>query len=161
MIILLMGVSGSGKTTVGRLLASELGWDFLDADDYHPRTNVEKMSRGEPLTDEDRRPWLETLQKLILKARAEGKDAVLGCSALKRSYREELVVHADTVKLVYLRGSYDLIRRRMQGRSHHFMKADMLKSQFKALEEPAGGIAVDVDDTPENIVKNIRAALSI
>ena len=125
MVIILMGVSGSGKTTIGRRLADELGWKFYDGDDYHPRANVEKMARGVPLDDDDRAPWLESLRDLIRSCLARGESAVLACSALKRSYRQHLLID-ESVKLVYLKGDYELIEDRLEGRRGHFMKPEML-----------------------------------
>ncbi|PYS80122.1 MAG: gluconate kinase, partial [Acidobacteria bacterium] len=134
MVIILMGVSGSGKTTIGRRLADELGWKFYDGDDFHPRANVEKMAHGVPLDDEDRAPWLESLRDLIRSCLVRGESAVLACSALKRSYRQYLLID-ENVMLVYLKGDYELIEERLEGRSEHFMKPKMLDSQFDALEE--------------------------
>jgi gluconokinase len=155
MVIVLMGVSGSGKTTVGRGLADALGWAFYDGDDFHPRSNVEKMARGEPLDDEDRAPWLERLRELIRACLARGESAVVACSALKRSYREYLLID-DAVKLVYLKGDYELIEDRLENRRGHFMKPDMLDSQFAALEEPRRGLTVDISLPPEKIIEIVR-----
>jgi gluconokinase len=160
MIILLMGVSGAGKTTVGRLLARELGWQFADADDFHSPANIAKMARGEPLTDADREPWLASLTATIRKWRDASQDAVLACSALKEKYRETLMAGAD-VKLVYLRGSFDLIEARLSERHGHYMRPQMLQSQFTALEEPTDAIVVDVDGTPAEIVDGVLARLQL
>ena len=155
-----MGVSGSGKTTVGRGLADELGWKFYDGDDFHPRANVEKMAHGVPLNDDDRAPWLESLRDLIRSCLGRGESAVLACSALKRSYREYLLID-ENVKLVYLKGDYELIEERLEGRSGHFMKPKMLDSQFAALEEPERGLTVDISLPPEKIIEAIRSRFGV
>ena len=160
MIIVLMGVSGSGKTTVGRGLADELGWKFYEGDDFHPRANVEKMSSGTPLDDEDRAPWLERLRDLIRSCLARGENTVLACSALKRSYRQYLLID-ENVKLVYLKGDYELIEERMEKRRGHYMKPEMLESQFDALEEPRRGLTVDISMPPEKIIETIRSRLGV
>jgi len=155
-----MGVSGSGKTTVGELLASELRWEFADGDDFHPAANVEKMGHGIPLTDADRAPWLKTLRAMCAGWIAEGKNAVLACSALKRAYREILQVSPE-VKVVYLRGAPELLHRRLHERHGHFMTERMLASQLEALEEPDDAIVVDIDRSPAEIVAEIRAKLGL
>ena len=155
-----MGVSGAGKTTVGQLLASELGWDFVDGDDYHPAENVEKMRKGIPLTDTDRAPWLEALRTLIAGWVATGKNTVLACSALKRVYRERLQI-APEVKVVYLKGTTQILRQRLRSRRGHFMTERMLDSQLAALEAPERAIVVDVDRSPAEIVAEIRARLAL
>src|SRR5688500_3856567 len=160
MVIILMGVTGSGKTTTGRMLARELGWRFYDADDFHPAANVEKMSRGTPLDDADRAPWLARLRELV-RARVEGgESAVLACSALKESYRRHLLID-EGVKLVYLKGGDGLIRERLRGRRGHFMKPAMLDSQFAALEEPERALSVDISLPPAEIVRAIRDGLGL
>src|SRR6266478_6149108 len=155
-----MGVSGAGKTTIGRLLASELGWDFADADDYHPPANVEKMRSGIPLTDADRTPWLETLRTLIAGRIAAGKNTVLACSALKREYRQLLHV-APEVKVAYLKGTAEILRQRLRARRGHFMTEQMLDSQLAALEEPEDAVVVDGDRSPAEVVAEIRAGLAL
>jgi gluconokinase len=155
MIIVLMGVTGSGKTTVGKLLAAELGWTYYDADDFHSPANVEKMKRGIPLDDADRRPWLETLRKLIHDCLERSENCILACSALKSSYRDYLLL-SDEVRLVYLRGSYDLIQQRLSDRRDHYMNPKLLRSQFEILEEPQGELAIDVSLPAGEIVKTIR-----
>ena len=158
MVILLMGVSGSGKTTVGQLLASQLGWEFADGDDYHPAANVETMRNGVPLSDADRGPWLEALRALIAGWIGAGKNAVLACSALKRAYRESLQIGPE-VPVVYLRGTRELLRQRLRARVGHFMTERMLESQLAALEEPEDSVVVDVDGAPARIVAEILARM--
>ena len=158
MIVVVMGVSGSGKTTVSALLAARLGWQFQDGDDLHPRENVEKMHRGRPLTDADRMPWLHRIAEKIDRWRARGESGVMACSALKRSYRDIIIGERAGVRLVYLKGSPDLIRRRLMSRQGHFMPAVLLDSQFASLEEPTPDerpITVDVDGTPADIAAEI------
>lgn len=158
MIVMVMGTTGSGKTTVGRLLAGRLGWEFADADDFHPPANIAKMRQGLPLDDADRAPWLKILHDQILQWNAETLNAVLACSALKQSYRDELLV-GSIVKLVYLKGSYELFSRRIQARHGHFAKVAILEGQFRDLEEPANAITVDATLSPEEIVRQIRKQL--
>jgi gluconokinase len=155
MIVLVMGVAGVGKTTIGALLAQRLGWRFIDADDYHPPQNVAKMKAGIPLEDADRWPWLAHLNRIL----KEETNAVLGCSALKQSYRERLGQGISDFRTVYLYGSVELIRARMASRSHRFMPSALLESQFAALEPPADAIAIDVAATPEECVAAIVTAL--
>jgi gluconokinase len=155
MIVLVMGVAGVGKTTIGAALARELRARFIDADDYHPAQNVAKMKAGIPLEDADRWPWLSRLNKELKQL----EHGVLACSALKASYRQRLSQGISDFKTVYLHGSFDLIRHRMESREHRFMPAALLESQFGALEPPAGAIAVDVAAAPEACVAAILTAL--
>lgn len=150
-----MGVSGSGKTAVGKTLAQTLGWDFFDADDFHPPANVAKMASGIPLDDSDRAPWLDSLHELISSRLKADLPAVLACSALKEIYRQRLLEGNDGVQVVHLKGSYDLIWSRMEKRTEHYMKPHMLKSQFETLEEPTNAIIIDIALPIEQIVKNI------
>jgi gluconokinase len=160
MIVIIMGTTASGKTTIGSLLAKRLGWEFVDADDFHPPANVEKMRHGIPLTDADREPWLKALHDKIVEWIAEVRNVVLACSALKRSYRDELRAGPD-VKFVYLKGSYELFSRRVLARKGHFAKQDLLASQFATLEEPADAITVDAAPCPEKIVTEVRRQLGL
>jgi gluconokinase len=161
MIIILMGVSGAGKTTVGQLLAADLGWPFYEGDDFHPSANVEKMRQGIALADEDRDPWLARLQCLIRELLRKDQSAVVTCSALKQSYRDRLRDGVQDVCFVYLKGDYDLIRQRLQERQRHFMKANLLASQFETLEEPTDVLTVDVAHQPEDIVQHIKRKLGL
>ena len=151
--LIVMGVSGSGKTSVGKALAEHLGWDFYDADDFHPPENVFKMANGIPLDDSDRAPWLAALHQLISHSLNLNRPGMLACSALKERYRGQLFQGNDEVQFVYLKGSYDLIWSRMRTRTDHFMKAHMLHSQFDALEEPANALTVDITLSVEEIVQ--------
>ncbi len=161
MIIIVMGVSGSGKTTIGKLLADSLEWEFSDADAFHSPENVEKMRRGIPLSEVDRMPWLQDLQTAIKHWLQENKNMVLACSALKDSYRQSLLLDSERIKLVYLKGSYELIQARLQERRDHYMNEKLLGSQFYTLEEPLDTISMDVEQPPQIIVQNIRTALEI
>lgn len=156
MVVLLMGVSGAGKTTVGKLLASQMGWEFADADDYHSAENVEKMRSGIPLTDVDRAPWLESLRGVIVGWIVSAKSGVLACSALKKEYRDRLVVGSE-VRVVYLKGDRALLRERLLGRRGHYMKESMLESQIATLEEPSEALVVDAGLAPKEVVQEIRA----
>jgi carbohydrate kinase (thermoresistant glucokinase family) len=157
-VVVVMGVTGSGKTTIGRNLAAALGWTFVDGDDHHPAANVAKMKRGEPLSDADRAPWLDSLRERIHAAIERGERTVLACSALKEAYRERLRV-GDAVTFVYLKGSYEVIAERIRKRRGHFAGTNLLASQFADLEEPTDAIVVDVSNPPEKIVEEIRARL--
>ena len=158
MVVLLMGVSGAGKTTVGTLLASQLGWEFADADDYHSAANVEKMRSAIPLTDRDREPWLESLRALIVSWIGSGKNGVLACSALKKAYRDKLVVGPE-VRVVYLKVDREVLRERLLGRHGHYMKEEMLESQVETLEEPDDAMVVDGGESPEGVVHEILLRL--
>ena len=160
MIILLMGVAGAGKTTVGKLLASQLGWEFADADDYHSAANVDKMRHGIPLTDADRAPWLEALRALISAWLGARKNAVLACSALKQSYRDSLRVSPE-VCVVYLRVSPEVLHQRLHERHGHFMTEAMLQSQLQALEEPKDAAIIDANHLPATIVAEVISKLQI
>lgn len=157
MIVLVMGVSGSGKNAIGEPLAQRLGWKFIDGDDYHPPENVKKMAAGIPLQDEDRWPWLDLLNRLLRKE----TDAVLACSALKEAYRRRLLAGIRDYAIVHLRGSFELIRRRVEARRHRYMPASLLQSQFDTLESPTEAIEIDVsrdvDVSVETIVERLSA----
>lgn len=161
MIVVLMGVSGSGKTTVGEIVSRELAWPYLDADDHHPAANVEKMRAGTPLADADRWPWLDRLNQLLRQRQADGDNAVLGCSALKQIYRERLAQGLRDVRWVHLKGSFELIQSRLQARQHRYMPASLLQSQFATLEEPTDALTVDIDDTPEGLARTIITGLGL
>jgi gluconokinase len=161
MVVILMGVAGSGKTTVGELLARRLGWRFYDADDFHSAHSRDKMRRGEPLTEEDREPWLQALHELISRCEREHENAVLACSALKRAYRERLTEGSREVRLVYLKGPPDLIARRLAARHGHFFDPALLQSQFDALEEPSNALDADIAGTPEQIADAIVTGLGL
>ncbi|THF87432.1 gluconokinase [Deinococcus sp. KSM4-11] len=154
-----MGVSGSGKTTIGAALAARLDWAFVDADDLHPPANTQKMSRGEPLTDADRAPWLAGLHRLIAHHVQDGPPLVLACSALKERYRRTLIGNVVGVQLVFARGSRDLIAARMRARSH-FMPPSLLDSQFAALEEPQDAVTVDISSPLDDIVADLVRTIS-
>ena len=160
MIIVLMGVTGSGKTTVGKLLARQLGWSFFEGDDFHSPENVKKLRRGEPLSDEDRKPWLEAIRETIRAAIDRGENAVIACSALKESYRRVLQINGR-VSFVYLKASIALIQERLKNRVGHFMNPNLIESQFDTLEEPTGTLQVDAHSPPDAIVQLIRNKLSV
>ena len=160
MIVIVMGVVGAGKTTVGKLLAAQLGWEFADADDFHPASNVEKIRNGIPLTDDDRAPWLDQLRAAIDQWIATSQSVVLACSALKSSYRAKLQAGPE-VRFVYLKGSAALIGERLRSRQGHFASDSILTSQLADLEEPASALTVEVAESPQQIVANIRAGLGL
>jgi len=155
-----MGVSGCGKTTVGMALADRLGCSFYDGDDFHPPENVAKMASGTPLNDNDRYPWLARLHDLLAEHEERGETAVLACSALKKKYRDQLQVNNET-RFIFLHGSFDLIWQRMQARKNHYMKADMLQSQFDTLEPPGAdeAVIINIDQSIETILEQIQAKI--
>ena len=161
MVVIIFGVSGAGKTTIGQLLAEELGWRFYEADDFHSQANIDKMRQGVPLTDEDRWPWLENLGELIKRCLTAGENAVLACSGLKEAYRRHLRVNAD-VKLVFLRGDYELIANQLRQRRGHFMNPALLQSQFADLEEPQpteGAAVIELGQRPRELVQEVKSKL--
>jgi gluconokinase len=161
-ILVLMGVSGSGKTTVGKILARQLGWTFVDADDFHPPANVDKMHRGIPLTDADRLPWLDALRHRIVDANQRGENIVLACSALKHAYQHYLEQYApESVHYVLLVGSEEQIRQRLAERKGHFMNPRLLHSQFETLEAPEHALSIDIAPPPETVANEIRRQLGI
>jgi gluconokinase len=160
MIVAIMGVTGSGKTTEGSLLAKRLGWEYVDADDFHSATNKDKMHRGIPLTDADRMSWLEAIHKKLAQADREHRNLVLGCSALKQAYREKLFLSLD-VRLVYLKGDYQLIAQRLRARKGHFADEHILAAQFADLEEPSDALVVDIHGEPGQIVDEICRRLNL
>jgi gluconokinase len=163
-VVIVMGVSGSGKSTVGGLLASRLHWEFEDADWFHPASNIEKMHEGLPLTDEDRGPWLDAIAAWIDATRQSTGHGVIACSALKRRYRDVLIGDRNDVRLVYLRGDESVIARRIATRHEHFMPPKLLHSQFEALEEPGPDefpIVVSIEPPPREIVARVMSTLEI
>ena len=161
MIAVVMGVSGSGKTTIGSAAAARLGWPFLDGDDFHPPENVAKMSAGKPLTDDDRWPWLDQLNAELREREARGESAMLACSALKQAYRDRLSRGLTDWRLVFLDGSFELLRQRLKERKHRYMPASLLQSQFATLERPADAIRIDVAEPFARCVEKIRDALQL
>ncbi len=155
--IVLMGVAGCGKTTVGLLLAERLGWRFLDADDFHSPANVEKMRSGQPLTDDDRWPWLDRLNGLL----REDGPAILACSALRQRYRDRIAAGVDDIRWVHLVGTFELIGARLAARKGHYMPATLLASQFDTLEPPDAALTVDVADMPEVLAERILKGLGL
>ena len=158
-VVVVMGVSGCGKTTIAHGLAQRLGWQFLEGDRFHPQANVAKMARGIPLEDEDRLPWLQQLREAIIEARRESQESgtgvVVTCSALKQAYRDLLMLNQEPFLWVYLRGEFELLRQRLERRSDHFMPAQLLASQFAALEEPEGAIVVDCGRSPQDLIAHL------
>ncbi|HXT61667.1 MAG TPA: gluconokinase [Pyrinomonadaceae bacterium] len=160
MIVVLMGVTGSGKTTVGKALAEALGWKYLDADEFHSATNVAKMRAGVPLNDADRKPWLASLASAIDNHLRAGNSAVLACSALKQTYRDVLSI-SDEVRWVYLNGDRETIAERLLERRDHYMNPELLDSQFETLEEPKDALEIDVTMSVDDVVRRIRSGLGI
>ncbi len=160
-VIVLMGVSGSGKTTVGRLLSARLGWPFYDGDDFQPKENLAKMAQGLPLNDRDRRPWLLAMHNLLVGLSAGRGRAVVACSALKQDYRDLLMNGLDDVRMVFLKGEYAILEQRLKHRQGHFFTVGMLSSQFEILEEPESALVVRVDNPPEAIVEHICKGLEL
>lgn len=161
MIVVIMGVSGCGKTTVGSMLAQRLDWTYYEGDEFHSSGNIEKMSKGISLNDDDRLPWLAGIKKAIDKSVKSGSDAIIACSALRRKYRRALTVSVSDIRFVYLKGDPATIRQRIESRDHHYMKASMLESQFSSLEEPDDAIVIDIGDSPEAIVSYIERELCV
>lgn len=159
MIVILMGVTGTGKTTVGKVLAELTGWPFHDADDFHSPANVKKMRSGVPLTDADRWPWLDRLNALLRVAQAKGGSAILGCSALKQRYRDRLQQGLEDVRWVYLKGDIELIRSRLQARKGHYMNPALLQSQFDALEPPRDALEIEIDAEPAVLAARVVQGL--
>jgi gluconokinase len=161
MVIIVMGVSGSGKTTIGRALADSLHWRFSDADDFHSPANVQKMKRGIALTDEDREPWLRVIRAAIEQWKRDEPGHVLACSALKENYREILGPNDPDVKFVYLEGGFNLISQRLKERKSHFFNSALLRSQFDALEVPRDALVVDISKEPQEILRTILEAIKL
>jgi gluconokinase len=160
-VILLMGVAGSGKTTIGTLLARTLGWQFIDADVFHSAANIAKMRQGIPLTDADRQPWLTGLKQAIAQSLQAETPTVLACSALKQEYRDFLTQRSPQVQIVYLKGSADLLKQRLTQRQDHYMKPEMLQSQLETLEVPDSVLQIEITQTPIAIVQTIRSAFKL
>jgi carbohydrate kinase (thermoresistant glucokinase family) len=160
-IIIVMGVTGSGKSTIGRMLAQRSNWRFIEGDDYHPAANTTKMAAGIPLDDADRQPWLDRLSRIIDKLLKMKRSAVISCSALKQAYREQLKQSHDQVRFIYLKGSYDLIKTRLNRRSDHFIRPVLLKSQFSDLEPPEAALTLSIDQPPEQLITQILAELKL
>lgn len=159
MVIVLIGPMGCGKTTIGEILAEKLAWKFYDADDFHPIANKKKMSEGIPLDDSDRIPWLETLHQIIIDHLSNGNNMILACSALKQSYREILGIDQKQVHSVFLKGSPELLKRRIIDRTHEYMSQELLASQLATLEKPTAGLVVDISGTPEQTAQAVIDAL--
>jgi gluconokinase len=160
MVVLLMGTTGAGKTTLGKILAARLRWTFLDADDFHSPANIDKMHHGIPLTDADRLPWLGKIHSELQRQTQSGKNIVLACSALKQSYRDLLSAEVD-MRLVYLRGTYDVMRQRIESRHGHFAGEDILAGQFADLEEPPNALSLEVSRSPQQLAAEIIASLHL
>ncbi|MEJ6517798.1 MAG: gluconokinase [Pseudomonadales bacterium] len=161
MIVVVWGVSGCGKTTVAKLLAKKLDWQFLDADDFHSTENIEKMRQGRPLNDKDRKPWLDEIAQQLMTINQSGASATLACSALKLAYRDLLGINEKTVRSVLLHGDQQAIQQRLENRQHEFMNKDLLNSQFQTLEADTTGIKVSIQQSPSEICHEIRRQLQI
>ena len=161
MMVVLMGVSGVGKTTLGEVLSQRTGWRLYDADQFHSAQNIEKMRSGIALQDADRWPWLDRMNALLLQKQAEDESVLLACSALKQKYRDRLANGCQDLHWIYLKGDFDLIRSRLESRKNHYMKAGLLESQFAALEEPRDAIVVDVAQTPDVLANQVIGQLKI
>ena len=161
MIVILMGVSGVGKTTIGQVLSEKLGWPLFDADEFHSPASIEKMRNGIPLEDADRWPWLDRMNAMIVEKEGRGDSVLLACSALKQAYRDRLAKGTADLRWIYLKGSFDLIRKRLEARKGHYMKAGLLESQFATLEEPGNALAIDIDGTPDAIADFILRQLQV
>lgn len=159
MIVILMGVSGSGKTTIGQILSEKLSWPLFDADEFHSAASIEKMRNGIPLEDADRWPWLDRMNAMLREREARGESVLLACSALKQAYRDRLSKGIADIRWIHLKGRFELIRERLEARKGHYMKAGLLESQFAALEEPEHALNVDIDDSPDSIADSILRRL--
>lgn len=159
MIVILMGVSGVGKTTIGQILSDKLGWPLFDADEFHSPASIEKMRNGIPLEDADRWPWLDRMNAMLTEKEGHGTSVLLACSALKQVYRDRLAKGITDLLWVYLKGGFDLIQGRLEARKGHYMKAGLLESQFATLEEPGNALAIDIDGTPDAIADSILRQL--
>jgi gluconokinase len=161
MIVVVMGVAGSGKTSIGTELARQLHWIFLDADDFHSVANIARMRSGSPLTEEDREPWLGRLREALSAIDGRGASVVLACSALTEHFREHLSAGLSDVRFVYLEGTFTAIQKRLRARAGHFFSATMLQSQFDTLEEPTGALVIDTSEPPDVIVRRIRNTMAL
>jgi gluconokinase len=159
MIVVLMGVSGCGKTTIGQILSEKLGWPLFDADEFHCAASIGKMRNGIPLEDADRWPWLDRMNAMLREREARGESVLLACSALKQAYRDRLSKGTAEIRWIYLKGQFELIRERLEARKGHYMKAGLLESQFAALEEPEDALSVDIDESPNSIADSILRRL--
>jgi gluconokinase len=159
MIVILMGVSGAGKTTIGQILSEKLGWPLLDADQFHCAASIDKMRNGIPLEDADRWPWLDRMNAALRQSEARDESVLLACSALKQAYRDRIATGIAEVRWIYLKGRFELIRERLEARKGHYMKAGLLESQFAALEEPEDALSVDIDGSPASIADSILRRL--
>lgn len=155
-IIILMGVAGSGKSTIGAILSRELGWEFIDSDKLHPQQNIEKMKNGIALTDSDRKPWLKAIRNVIEQADQNNVNIIIACSALKETYRQYLIQSDKNIEIVFLKGDLNLIQKRLLSRPHHFFNPKLLQDQFKTLEEPGNALHIDILQPPQNIAHSIR-----